>query len=122
MSPGAHRKHQGAFPRASLWRWARAGAKVARPSQPDAGMLRLILLCSLAAGLAGCTGFPKLDAAVGPEARQAAYPRLAPLGQILTCPTKPAAAAKAPGADLAARGAALRAKARKLYNAPIPGG
>jgi len=85
-------------------------------------MLRLILLCSLAAGLAGYTGFPKLDAAVGPEARQAPYPKLAPLGQILECPPPQAAAAKDPTAGLAARGAALRAKARKLYNSPVPGG
>lgn len=81
-------------------------------------MLRLILLCSFAAGLAGCTQFPKLDAAVGPEARHAAYPKLAPIGPILA--DSAASPAPDPSTSLSARGTALRAKASKLYDTPAP--
>lgn len=80
-------------------------------------MPRLILLCLLVAGLSGCTRFPKLDAAVGPEAMHAPYPRLAPIGPILNRPAT--AVPTDPSGGLAGQGAALRARAAKLYNTPV---
>lgn len=86
-------------------------------------MLRPILLCCLAA-LAGCAEFPKLDAAVGPEAKHAAYPALAPLSGIIDQPADgtDATASEDPSSSLKAQAAALRAKAKALYATPVNGG
>ncbi|WP_102226795.1 hypothetical protein [Acidimangrovimonas sediminis] len=83
-------------------------------------MPRLTLTFTLAAALglalASCTKFPKVDAAVGPEAAHAPYPHLAPLSDVT-----PAADAKPPenpAESLSSQGAALRAQAQKIYDSP----
>lgn len=82
-------------------------------------MPRLALLAALLLTLAGCSGFPALDTAVGPEARRAPYPELKPLSELLgdeaTPPTED------PTATLQTRAAALRAKARVLYGTSVNG-
>lgn len=48
-------------------------------------MLRFTALFTLTATLlVGCSDFPELDAAISPTARQAGYPSLVPMGQIIT--------------------------------------
>lgn len=48
-------------------------------------MLRFTALFALIATLlAGCSDFPELDAAITPAARNADYPSLIPIGQIVT--------------------------------------
>lgn len=48
-------------------------------------MLRLAATFAITATLlAGCSDFPELDAAITPAARQAGYPSLLPMGQLLT--------------------------------------
>lgn len=44
-----------------------------------------LLICAVLSGLslAGCADFPKLDAAISPEARRAAYPDLVPIDTVL---------------------------------------
>jgi len=81
---------------------------------PRAAALPSVVL-SLAAALliAGCASFPELDAAISPEARQAGYPTLVPVGGVLA---RRDAARIAPETEAAllARAANLRARARLL--------
>lgn len=63
--------------------------------------------------LTGCTDFPDLDARISPEARGAAFPRLVPVGEI-TGRRALARTTAENGERLAARAAALRARARLL--------
>ncbi len=79
-------------------------------------MSRAALLFCLA--LAGCTQFPELDAVVSPSAKSAPYPRLQPLDDILAQANASTTDPVAVSANLAARVAALRARAAVL-GAPI---
>lgn len=74
-----------------------------------------ILLASLAlaALLPGCTRFPELDAAVSPEARRADYPQLVPIAEVLDRRDLARTTGRE-GDIVAARAAALRARARLL--------
>ncbi|ATI41279.1 hypothetical protein CBW24_04195 [Pacificitalea manganoxidans] len=79
--------------------------------------LPILTLC-LAPLLAGCTEFPELDAAITPEARQAAYPTLLPIDQI----TGPAYQTRITGnevAELETAGAAHERRADYLRTRPI---
>jgi hypothetical protein len=71
-----------------------------------------VLSCCLAA-LAACTTFPALDAAVSPESRNAAYPALLPIDQLLLA-TGPARTTDAAAAAMALRVARLKARAAAM--------
>ncbi len=73
----------------------------------------LIVTLGLAAVLSGCTRFPELDAAITPEARRADYPVLVPIGEVLER-RELARSTGREGENVAARAAALRARARLL--------
>lgn len=75
-------------------------------------MCRAALLLCLA--LSGCTQFPQLDAVVSASAKSAAYPRLQPLDGVLARANASTTDPAALRGDLAARVAALRARAARL--------
>ena len=63
--------------------------------------------------VSGCTDFPDLDAAVGDSAKNAAFPRVAPLEALLTEAAQSNIDVET-GLALSQRAAALRRKARAL--------
>ncbi|QDC10227.1 hypothetical protein FHY55_13645 [Oceanicola sp. D3] len=75
-------------------------------------MSRAALLLCLA--LAGCTQFPELDAVVSASAKSAAYPRLQPLDSVLARANSSTNDPDAVRGNLAARVAALRARAARM--------
>lgn len=75
-------------------------------------MSRAALLICLA--LTGCTQFPELDAVVSASAKSAAYPRLQPLDGVLAQANASTTDATAVRGSLAARVAALRARAARM--------
>ncbi|WP_244867527.1 hypothetical protein [Vannielia litorea] len=75
-------------------------------------MNRAALLLFLA--LAGCTQFPELDAVVSSSAKSAAYPRLQPLDSVLARANASTTDPQAVRGNLAARVAALRARAARM--------
>ena len=76
-------------------------------------MTRAALLC-LSLLLAGCTQFPNLDPAVSASAKAAPYPTLAPLDGVLARTAGQGADPAAVRGSLAARTAALRARAARM--------
>lgn len=76
---------------------------------PNVRPIRLLVLIS---ALAGCSEFPELSQAVSARARNAAYPQILPLDQLLA--SLPATAPGRETGTLAARAAALRARARQM--------
>lgn len=69
--------------------------------------------------LAGCATFPALDAAPKPAATKAVYPALLPVDELLA--RVPPPPATDPAAELAARAAALKARAAALRQADLSG-
>ncbi|MGH1329809.1 MAG: hypothetical protein ACRBBK_02930 [Paracoccaceae bacterium] len=81
---------------------------------PNRPRLRFALSLGLCAGLlAGCADFPKLDAAISPSARAAAYPTIAPFEQIEAIDTGGEISQESLQA-LETRAAGLRARAARL--------
>jgi len=74
--------------------------------------MRRLALPALALALSACSGFPELDARLTAADRAAPWPELVPVGTVLAA-AGPAAEADGTG-DLAARLAALRARAAAL--------
>lgn len=66
----------------------------------------------LAGALSGCSDFPELDAAQTPGLESADYPKLVPLGPLLTGPEPQASLAMVAGIE--GRVAGLKAKAARL--------
>ena len=77
---------------------------------------RILLIAT--AVLAGCAEFPDLESRITPGARNAPFPSLVPAGQI-TGRRSLARTTAADGERLAARAAALRARARLLRGISI---
>jgi len=76
-------------------------------------MRRFALLAACLACF-GCAQFPELDAAVSASANDAGFPTLVPLDTLLARADAPMADAVAVAGNLAARTAALRARAARL--------
>lgn len=99
-----------------------------RPARPSAASaphrrLRAAALISAAVllGLPGCAQFPRLDAAISDAARAAPYPDLLPIGHLRAATATPdPGSAAGPAGELAARVAALRARAARLRGPVIP--
>ena len=89
--------------------------------RPFARPLALCLCLGLPALVAGCAEFPQLDGRVAPEDRDAAYPRLVPLGPIVARAGE-VTISETTEQGIAARVAALRARAARLRGTVIDGG
>lgn len=79
--------------------------------------MRLIPALTLAA-LAGCTSFPELDAAQTPGIENAPYPQFVPIETLLADDT-PVSTTPEAMEEVAARVAALRARAARLSAGPV---
>ncbi len=77
------------------------------------------LIASVA--LAACASFPKLDAAISPEARRAGYPELVPTEQLLA-KREEGRLTEADGLALQSRSARLRARAGGVARQSDSGG
>ena len=82
--------------------------------------MRLLALITCLAALTACTTFPDLDERVSEPARNAAFPTLGPLDQVLA-QAAPTQTAPDFSADLDTRVAALRARAARLSGQVIDG-
>ena len=80
--------------------------------------MRRLPFVTLLLALAACSDFPDLDAEISPEARAAGYPDLVPLAEV-TDRRKKARTTAEDGERLAARAAALKARARLLRGVRI---
>jgi hypothetical protein len=75
--------------------------------------MKRFLLAGLLA-LAGCAPPPEADSALGPEPRDARYPPLVPLSEVLALDRSDPEAQAEAEAEMAARTEALKAKAEAL--------
>ena len=69
--------------------------------------------------LAACVDVPEIGDRIPPESRDAAYPSLIPLDGLEPGPADPAAEAEEAERQLAARAAALKARAARLGQGPV---
>lgn len=80
-------------------------------------MFRTTLLTLALLMIAACTQVPELNERIGPDLRDASFPRLVPLDEALGPPADPEGEAQAVQKSLEARRDALAQRARRLQQA-----
>lgn len=84
-------------------------------------MKRVAIIIGFVLTLAGCSDFPELDGAVAPGLERAAYPRLVPV-EPLIAGAQDTQITDETEAGIAARVAALRARAARLRGSIVDDG
>jgi len=82
-------------------------------------MRKAVFLLCFSFGLTGCAEFPELESAISDRGRAAGYPALLPMEDLLARANAPTRLDETTGAGLAARAAALRARADRLRRMPV---